>query len=423
MVSLYELSREQLAERVAGEPRYRVDQLWRALWEQDRLISEIDTWPKALRERWEGEFPPALRVVNDVSSDRGMTRKWVFELSGGATVETVLMAYGDRVTVCVSTQAGCAMGCTFCATGQAGFTRQLTVGEVIEQVVHAARAAAPRRLSNVVFMGMGEPLANYSVTVAVVRALHENRGLSARSLTVSTVGVAPAIERLAREGLPLTLAVSLHAANDHDRNELIPLNVRYPLERLRVACEAWLAHTSRRLSFEWALIDGVNDTARAARGARGVRPASSRARQSDSAQSDAGLPRSRFLDRAGARLSRRPAGTRRERDGATHTRTIHRRRVRSTRAGHTRQAVAHRHRGECARTTHPLTSTRHRSARSFQNSGRQRARATAPRTQAMPPLTTEMPVELRAATVPASKFPRRGPPWTTAIWMAETRPR
>jgi 23S rRNA (adenine2503-C2)-methyltransferase len=199
-------------------------------------------------------------VVNDVQSDRGATRKWVFRLLDGSTIETVLMSYEDRVTVCVSSQAGCAMGCTFCATGQAGFTRQLTAGEVLEQVMFAARAAAPRRLSNVVFMGMGEPLANYKVTVDAVRRLHEYRGLSARHLTVSTVGVAPAIERLAKEGLPLTLAVSLHAANNETRNELVPLNRRYPLERLHEACEFWIETTSRRLSFEWALIDGVNDT-------------------------------------------------------------------------------------------------------------------------------------------------------------------
>lgn len=152
------------------------------------------------------------------------------------------------------------MGCTFCATGQAGFSGQLRVGEVLEQVLHATRAAAPARLSNVVFMGMGEPLANYAVTAEAVRRLHEYRGLSARHLTVSTVGVAPAIERLADEGLPLTLAVSLHAANDAVRDELVPLNRRYPLERLHRACATWIERTGRRLSFEWALIDGVNDT-------------------------------------------------------------------------------------------------------------------------------------------------------------------
>ena len=255
----------ELAQYLANEPRYRVQQLWRGLWEEGLAVSDITTVPQALRQRLAQDFAPALEVANDVESDRGATRKWVFRLHDGATIETVLMSYADRATVCVSSQAGCAMGCTFCATGQAGFTRQLSIGEVIEQVMFAVRAAAPQRLSNVVFMGMGEPLANYRVTVGVVKKLHEYRGMSARHLTVSTVGVAPAIERLADEGLPLTLAVSLHAANDETRNELVPLNRRYPLERLYAACERWLDTTSRRLSFEWALIDGVNDTDQAMR--------------------------------------------------------------------------------------------------------------------------------------------------------------
>ena len=260
MASVYEYTREQWAELVADEPRYRVDQLWHGLWSEGEELATITTIPKALRARLVERFPSSLEVAHDSSSDHGLTRKWVFRLADGATIETVLMAYDDRVTVCVSSQAGCAMGCTFCATGQAGFTRHLTAGEVLEQVMFAARAAAPRRLSNVVFMGMGEPLANYHVTVDAVRRLHEYRGLGARHLTVSTVGVAPAIERLALEGLPLTLAVSLHSANDETRSQLVPLNRRYPLERLHQACVTWIAATSRRLSFEWALIDGVNDT-------------------------------------------------------------------------------------------------------------------------------------------------------------------
>ena len=261
--SVYELDSSELGHYLADEPRYRVDQVWRGLWDEGRDLADITTVPKALRQRLLEQFPSALEVANDVSSDRGATRKWVFRLHDGATIETVLMSYADRVTVCVSSQAGCAMGCTFCATGQAGFTRQLSIGEVIEQVMFAARHAEPRRLSNVVFMGMGEPLANYPVTVGVLKRLHEHRAMSARHLTVSTVGVAPAIERLAGEGLPVTLAVSLHAANNQTRDELVPLNRRYPLERLYEACEKWLAGTSRRLSFEWALIDGVNDTEQA----------------------------------------------------------------------------------------------------------------------------------------------------------------
>jgi len=263
VASIYEYSKEELAELLVDEPRYRLDQLWQGLWVDGLAIQEITTIPKALRARLIQALPSSLEVLNDVASDHGATRKWVFRLEDGSTIETVLMHYDDRVTVCVSSQAGCAMGCTFCATGQMGFSGHLTTGQVIEQVMFAARAAAPSRLSNVVFMGMGEPLANYLVTVKVVRRLHEYRGLSARHLTVSTVGVAPAIERLAKEGLPLTLAVSLHAANDDTRDELVPLNRRYPLERLHRACTTWLETTGRRLSFEWALIDGVNDTDKA----------------------------------------------------------------------------------------------------------------------------------------------------------------
>jgi len=260
VASAYELTRDDLTRLLAGEPKYRVDQIWQGIWEQDRFPEEITTISKALREKLTAELPLALEVANDVSTDEGTTRKWVYRLHDGYTIETVLMNYDDRVTVCISTQAGCAMGCTFCATGQAGFSRQLTLGEVVEQVVRAGRAAAPRRISNIVFMGMGEPLANYDVTVGTIRALHHERGLSARNLTVSTVGIAPAIERLALEGLPLTLAISLHLANDAERDELIPINKRYNLERLYQACEVWRAETGRRISFEWALISGVNYT-------------------------------------------------------------------------------------------------------------------------------------------------------------------
>lgn len=262
--SVYEWTRAQFADLLADAPRYRVDQLWRGLWEQDLLPDEIASLPKHLRERVAAAAPRALSIEREVTSDGGQTTKWVFSLADGATVETVLMGYRDRVTVCVSTQAGCAMACSFCATGQAGFRRHLRVGEVIEQVVVAARAVAPRRVSNVVFMGMGEPLANYSVTVHALRLLHERRGLSARSLTVSTVGIVPAMIRLAAEGLPLTLAVSLHAANDVDRSALIPINKRYPLAALAAACAQWRETTGRRVSLEWALIDHVNDTSRAA---------------------------------------------------------------------------------------------------------------------------------------------------------------
>jgi 23S rRNA (adenine2503-C2)-methyltransferase len=182
-------------------------------------------------------------------------------LSDRSQVETVLMHYDDRSTVCVSTQAGCAMACGFCATGQAGFERHLHVGEIVEQVVRAAQRARAdgRRLSNVVFMGMGEPLANYDATWAAIERIHGDLGLSARHLTVSTVGIVPGIRRLATEELPVNLAVSLHAADDALRDELVPINKRYPLSQLLDACAGYLQAKGRRLSFEWALIDGVND--------------------------------------------------------------------------------------------------------------------------------------------------------------------
>ena len=215
--------------------------------------------PRSLRDRLDSELPPGLRLRTEAVSEGGQTVKWLWDLADGARVETVLMRYPDRATVCVSSQAGCAMACSFCATGQSGFTRHLTAGEIVEQVVAARRAASPDRLSNVVFMGMGEPLANYDRMWAAIERIHADIGISARHLTVSTVGVVPGIRRLSREALPVNLAVSLHAANDHLRNRLVPLNRRYPLAVLMETCRQYLTAKGRRLSFEWALIAGVND--------------------------------------------------------------------------------------------------------------------------------------------------------------------
>ena len=262
MPSRYQVDRAALGALLDGEPRYRLDQLWDGLYGKLDPPEEITNLPKALRERLTQVLPPALDRTAESISDDGDTVKWLWTLPDGATVETVLMHYPGRSTVCVSTQAGCAMACSFCATGQAGFERHLDVGEIVEQVIVAARAARPRRLSNVVFMGMGEPLANYDATWAAVERIHGDIGLSARHLTVSTVGLVPGIERLTGEALPVNLAVSLHAANDTLRDELVPINRRYPIERLLAACADYVEATRRRLSFEWALIDGVNDRER-----------------------------------------------------------------------------------------------------------------------------------------------------------------
>jgi 23S rRNA (adenine2503-C2)-methyltransferase len=263
----FDVSRDDLGHLLAGQPRYRVDQVWAGLYEQLATPGELTNLPTALRAELEAALPLALAPVTEQSSDGGETVKWLWALGDGTKVETVLMHYDERSTVCVSSQAGCAMGCGFCATGQAGFDRHLTVGEIVEQVTRAARRARDdgRRLSNVVFMGMGEPLANYDATWAAVERIHVDVGLSARHLTVSTVGIVPGIRRLATEALPVNLAVSLHAADDALRDELVPINRRYPLSTLMDACAGYLQAKGRRLSFEWALIDGVNDRERDAR--------------------------------------------------------------------------------------------------------------------------------------------------------------
>jgi 23S rRNA (adenine2503-C2)-methyltransferase len=265
--SRYDWTRAELGDLLGGEPRYRVDQVWQGLYQRGSEPAAWTNVPMALRTRVAEALPPALAPATESVSNDGETVKWLWTLADGRQVESVLMRYPDRATVCVSSQAGCAMACSFCATGQAGFDRHLTVGEITEQVVRArTRAAADgQRLSNVVFMGMGEPFANYDRTWAAVRRIHADLGLGARRITLSTVGVVPGIRRLARADLPVNLAVSLHLANDTERDQLVPINRRYPLDVLARACTEYVAATGRRLSFEWALIDGVNDTERHAR--------------------------------------------------------------------------------------------------------------------------------------------------------------
>jgi 23S rRNA (adenine2503-C2)-methyltransferase len=257
----YDISRADLAEHLSGLPLYRVEQVWHGLYAQLLGPEEMTTLPAPLRAQLASDLPLALTPLAESESDKGTTIKWLWGLEGGTRVETVLMLYAERATVCVSSQAGCAMGCGFCATGQAGFDRHLSTGEIVEQVARAAQRARSlgRRVSNVVFMGMGEPLANYERTWEATQRLHDHLGLSARHLTISTVGITPGIRRMAAESLPVNLAVSLHAANDALRDELVPINRRYPLEEVAAACAVWIAARNRRLSFEWALIDGVND--------------------------------------------------------------------------------------------------------------------------------------------------------------------
>jgi 23S rRNA (adenine2503-C2)-methyltransferase len=255
-----------------GLPAYRADQLARHYFA--RLENDATTMtdlPGSVRERVGAALLPTLLTeVRSLETDAGTTRKTLWRLHDGALVESVLMRYEKRITVCISSQAGCGMACPFCATGQGGLTRNLSTAEIVEQVRAAARVAAdgglgggPGRLSNVVFMGMGEPLANYRRVLAALRRMitptPEGFGLSRRSITVSTVGLVPAINRLAHENLDVTLAVSLHAPDDDLRDTLVPVNTRWKVAEVLAAADGYAARTGRRYSIEYAMIRDVND--------------------------------------------------------------------------------------------------------------------------------------------------------------------
>ncbi len=255
-----------------GEPAYRAEQLSRHYFGRlDDDPATMTDLPKASRDRLaEALLPRLLTPLRDVTCDDGNTRKTLWRAFDGTLVESVLMRYPHRVTMCVSSQAGCGMACPFCATGQAGLTRNLSTGEIVEQVVAGARALArgevsggPGRISNVVFMGMGEPLANYARVLAAVRRLTDpspdGLGLSQRSITVSTVGLVPAMRKLTAEGMNVTLAVSLHAPDDELRDTLVPVNTRWPVADVLDAAWAYVDRTGRRVSIEYAMIRDVND--------------------------------------------------------------------------------------------------------------------------------------------------------------------
>jgi 23S rRNA (adenine2503-C2)-methyltransferase len=244
--------------REKGQPDYRGRQLHEGLWAQRRPLEQLTSLPKSLRTELADALPLALELVVHQQADQGLTDKWLWRTRSGAEIETVLMRYRNRATVCVSSQAGCAMGCTFCATGQAGFEQHLDTAEICEQVLRAQHAAL-QRVSNVVFMGMGEPLANVDPVLESLTRLHDDLGLSARHLTVSTVGVVPGMRRLAAFPLPVTLAVSLHAPDDALRDTLVPLNGRYPIAEVLDAARDYAALKGRRVTFEYACIAGVND--------------------------------------------------------------------------------------------------------------------------------------------------------------------
>lgn len=255
-----------------GLPAFRATQV--ATHYFSHLSNDPQTWtdiPAEMRQSIADQLTPKLiELVRSVTCDNGMTRKDLWKLHDGVLVESVLMKYTDRTTVCISSQAGCGMNCPFCATGQAGLTRNLSAGEITEQIVAAARACAqgelpggPTRLSNIVFMGMGEPLANYNAVMRSVRNIidpaPDGLGISARAVTVSTVGLVNGIEKLTEEEIALTLAVSLHAPDDELRNTLVPINSRWKIKEVLAAADAYEKRTGRRYSIEYALIRDIND--------------------------------------------------------------------------------------------------------------------------------------------------------------------
>ncbi len=265
---IYDLSLAELSEKLKSwdEPNYRSAQIWnglyRSLWSQ---WEDFTTLSSALRDSLAELYTfTHLEPSARQQSQDGETIKTLFHLPDKQAVEAVLMGYHKRRTLCISTQAGCAMGCVFCATGQMGFRRNLSGGEIVEQVMYYARilGAKDEQVTNIVFMGMGEPFHNYDATMSAIDLLNQPDGYNfgARRFTISTVGIVPAIRRFTRERRQVNLAISLHAANDELRSSMLPINKKYPLAELVDACRDYVAHTGRRITFEWALIYGTNDT-------------------------------------------------------------------------------------------------------------------------------------------------------------------
>ncbi|MGP6204924.1 23S rRNA (adenine(2503)-C(2))-methyltransferase RlmN [Microbacterium sp.] len=278
-VHLADLTPEQRVEKAKelGLPGFRAGQLERhylTRWTSDP--AEMTDLPASGREELvAGLLPPLLTEVRRLDTDKGDTIKFLWKLHDGALVESVLMRYPGRITLCVSSQAGCGMNCPFCATGQAGLTRNMSAAEIVDQVVRANQVIARgelggkrssdqslERVSNIVFMGMGEPLANYARVMQAVRVMTDKKhgmGMSARGITVSTVGLVPAITKLAAEDIPVTFALSLHAPDDELRDELIPVNSRWKVDEALDAARGYFERTGRRVSIEYALIKDMND--------------------------------------------------------------------------------------------------------------------------------------------------------------------
>ncbi len=273
MTSLYDLNFNSLTALItgAGLPALHASSLWTELHrgaagklrDQEAFVPPLKRW---LAEHLDVDCAVALPEIGlETASGDGLTRKLLLRMADGSSIETVVMGYPGRFTACLSTQVGCAMGCVFCATGQGGFTRHLTVGEIVSQVIIARsrlKAQGFSGLRNLVMMGMGEPFHNYEAVMSALEIITDARGINIgpSKVTVSTVGIVPGIVRMADEGLPYNLAISLHAATDESRGALLPINQRWPLRDLVSACRYYNAKTGRRLFFAWTLIEGQNDT-------------------------------------------------------------------------------------------------------------------------------------------------------------------
>lgn len=254
-----------------GEPSYRARQVWQGLYQQFwENTQEFSMLSAKLRARLDETFLiTPLRPIRTLESSDRQTVKTLFELVDGLAIETVLMRYDERRTLCISTQVGCGMGCVFCATGQMGFKRHLSSGEIVAQVAHFARILHQQgeKVTNVVVMGMGEPFHNYEATLKAIDRLNHPDGmnLGERRFTISTVGLIPTIQRFTREKRQINLAISLHASENELRSSMLPVNKKYPVKELIEACREYVAVTGRRITFEWALIQGVNDSVGEAR--------------------------------------------------------------------------------------------------------------------------------------------------------------
>jgi len=264
---MYAITPDDLGDLFPDEPRYRTDQLAEWLYTHPVMSADdMTNLPKSMRARIAATHWP-FKLDTEQSADKGLTKKWLFRCRDGSSIETVLMAYPTRTTLCISSQVGCAMGCTFCATGQFGFDRHLDAGEIVAQAAFANAylsesplPRSPERVTNVVFMGMGEPLANYGNTLEAIRRMTDLMAISARSITVSTVGFVPGMRKLIEEPLPLNLAVSLHSTIPSERSRLVPINDRYPIDEVVAAAKDYYDSKGRRVSLEWTLISGENDS-------------------------------------------------------------------------------------------------------------------------------------------------------------------